>query len=48
LILMYFYNNKKHSRPHIHAECGDDEVSIAIDDGTILSGHLRLPKLRLV
>ena len=24
LILMYFYDNKKHSRPHIHAEYGED------------------------
>ncbi len=45
LILMYFYDNKKHSRPHIHAEY---EASIAIDDGTVLSGSLPLSKLKLV
>ena len=48
LILMYFYDNKKHSRPHIHAEYGEFEASIAIDDGTVLSGNLPSSKLKLV
>ena len=48
LILMYFYDNKKHSRPHIHAEYGEYEASIAIDDGELLSGNLPLSKLKLV
>ena len=48
LILMYFYDNKKHSRPHIHAEYGEHEASIAIDDGSILSGSLPSSKLKLV
>jgi hypothetical protein len=46
LILMYFYDNKKHSRPHIHAEYGEYEASIAIDDGAVLSGNLPPSKLR--
>lgn len=48
LILMYFYDNKKHSRPHIHAEYGDDIASIAIEDGEILSGDLPPAKMKLV
>ena len=48
LILMYFYDNKKHSRPHIHAEYGEHEASIAIDDGSVLSGSLPPSKLKLV
>lgn len=48
LILMYFYDNKKHSYPHIHAEYGEYEASIAIDDGIVLSGSLPAPKLKLV
>ena len=35
LIMMYFYDNKKHSRPHIHAEYDDQIASIAIDDGEV-------------
>lgn len=48
LILMYYYDNKKHVQPHIHAEYGDDVASIAIDDGEILSGSLPLSKMKLV
>ena len=28
LILMYFYDNKKHNCPHIHAEYAEYEASI--------------------
>jgi len=45
---MYFYDNKKHNRPHIHAEYGEYEASIAIEDGSALSGGLPSSKLKLV
>jgi len=48
LILMYFYDDKKHKRPHIHAEYGEHEASVAIDDGSILAGSLPRPKMKLV
>lgn len=48
LILMYFHDNKKHSCPHIHAEYAEYEASIAIDDGSVLSGSLPSSKLKLV
>jgi hypothetical protein len=48
LILMYFYDNMKHSQPHIHAEYGEHEASIAIEDGDILSGSLPPSKMKLV
>ncbi len=48
LIMMYFYDNKKHSLPHIHAEYGDDSATIAIEDGAILGGSLPTAKMKLV
>ncbi len=48
LILMYFYDNKKHSMPHIHAEYGEHEASIAIEDGFVLGGTLPPGKMKLV
>lgn len=48
LILMYFYDNKKHNLPHIHAEYGEYQAAISIDDGTVLSGSLPSSKLKLV
>ncbi|MBT8420097.1 MAG: DUF4160 domain-containing protein [Gammaproteobacteria bacterium] len=48
LILMRFYDDNKHNLPHIHAEYGEHEASIAIDDGTVLGGSLPSSKLKLV
>lgn len=48
IILMYFYDNKKHSIPHIHAEYAEHVASISIEDGKILSGQLPAKKLKLV
>ncbi len=48
LILMYFYDNKKHSLPHIYAEYAEHEATIAIMDGSILGGSLPSAKMKLV
>ena len=48
LILMYFYDNKKHRTPHIHAEYGEHEATIAIEDESVLGGSLRPAKMKLV
>jgi len=48
LILMYFYDNKKHSIPHIHAEYGEFTATIAIEDGEVLEGNLPSAKMKLV
>ena len=48
IILMYFYGNKNHNTPHIHAEYAEYEASIAIETGEVLSGSLPAKKLKLV
>jgi len=48
LILMYFYDDKKHNVPHIHAEFAEYQASIAIQDGSLLSGELPAGKMKLV
>lgn len=48
IILMYFFDNKKHYRPHIHAQYGEKNAIITIDDGEVLEGSLPKPKLKLV
>ena len=48
LILIYFYDNKQHNTPHIHAEFAEYEASVAIDDGRVLAGSLPSSKLKLV
>ena len=48
LILMYFYDDKKHKMPHIHAEYGEYTASITIKDGAVLNGSLPPNKMKLV
>ena len=48
IILMYYFDNKKHKLPHIHAQYGDDEAVITIPDGRILEGSIPPSKQRLV
>ena len=47
-ISMYFMDNRRHHRPHIHARYQNDEVVVAIDDCEVLEGSLPPAKLRLV
>lgn len=48
IVSMYFMDNRRHNRPHIHAKYQDDEVVIGIPDGEVLEGNLPSGKLRLV
>ena len=48
LIKLYFYDDKKHSEPHIHAEYAEYQVSIAIKNGQVLEGSLPTSKMKLV
>lgn len=48
LIRLYSYDDKKHSEPHLHAEYGEYEASIAIESGKVLAGNLPKPKMKLV
>lgn len=48
IVLMYFFDNKKHKRPHIHAQYGEDEAVIEIPSGIVLEGTLKSSKLKLV
>jgi hypothetical protein len=42
IIYMFFSDDKKHHRPHIHAHYGDQAAVIAIDDGEVLQGDKRM------
>jgi hypothetical protein len=48
LILMYYYDDKKHNFPHIHAEYGEYHASINIETGEVLAGNLPKAKMKLV
>ena len=48
VIRMYFYDNKQHHMPHIHAEYAGEQAVFSINDGEILAGRLPSGKTRLV
>lgn len=48
IIMMYYFDNQKHQRPHIHVKYQDDEAVIAIPEGELLEGKLQRSKLKLV
>lgn len=45
---MYFIDNKKHKKPHIHAQYQNKEAVVSISDGRVLDGSLPPAKLKLV
>jgi len=40
IISIYFHDNRRHHRPHLHARYQDEDVVIAIPDGEVLEGRL--------
>lgn len=48
IVMMYFFDNKKHQSPHIHVKYQDDEAVLSLPDGKILTGSIPSNKLKLV
>lgn len=48
IVLMYYFDNKKHQEPHVHVEYSGEEAVISIRDGNVMEGSLRSTKLKLV
>ena len=48
VILMFYFDDMRHNRPHIHAQYAEYEALIAVDNGDVLDGDLPRSKMRLV
>jgi len=48
IIYLYYYDNKEHRTPHIHAEYQEQKAVLSIPDGNVISGEIPKNKLRLV
>ena len=48
IIYMYFFDNKKHNKPHVHAEYGEHTAVLSIEGGEVLDGRLPNKKLKMV
>ena len=48
IILMYYFDNRRHHQPHIHVQYSDEEAVISKPEGDLMEGSLRSAKLKLV
>jgi hypothetical protein len=48
IVMMYYFDNRRHHEPHIHVQYGEEEAVISIPEGNILEGAIRTNKLKLV
>ena len=48
IVLMYYFDNRKHHQPHIHVQYSEEEAVVSIPDGNIIEGSIRTAKLKLV
>lgn len=48
IISLYFFDKKRHKKPHIHARYQDEEAVIAIPEGKLLEGSLPKNKMKLI
>jgi hypothetical protein len=48
IIYLYFFDDERHNKPHIHARYQGQQASFSIDDGGLLAGEIPAAKARLV
>ena len=48
IISMYFIDNKKHKKPHIHVKYQGEEAVLSIPEGKLLEGNIQIGRLKLV
>ena len=48
IVSLYYIDNKRHNRPHIHVKYQEHEVVLGIPEGDILEGSIPRNKLKLV
>ncbi len=48
IVSMYFVDNRRHKRPHIHVKYQEHEMVLGIPEGEILEGSMPGNRLKLV
>lgn len=48
IVSLYFVDNKRHKKPHLHARYQMNEAVVSIPDGKILEGKLPPAKMRIL
>lgn len=48
IVYMYFFDNKKHNKPHIHAEYGEYTAVFSIPEGSLLDGNFPIKQSKML
>ena len=48
IVSLYFMDNRRHKKPHIHVKYQEHEVVISIPDGDVFEGSIPRNKMKLV
>lgn len=48
IVSLYFLDNRRHGKPHLHARYQEDEAVVSLPEGELLEGRLPQAKMRLL
>ena len=48
IVSMYYFDQRRHHRPHLHVKYQEQEVVLSIPEGEVLEGALKRNKMKLV
>ncbi len=48
IVSMYYFDKRRHHRPHIHVRYQEQEAVLSIPEGDVLEGGLKRNKMKLV
>jgi hypothetical protein len=48
IVRLFYFDNKRHNKPHIHIEYQDEAAVVEIESGLMIAGNFPTKKLKLV
>ena len=48
IVSLYFQDDRRHNRPHVHVKYQNDEAVVSIPEGELLEGSVPPAKMKLV
>ena len=48
IVSLYFQDNRRHHRPHVHVRYQEDEAVVSIPEGELLEGGIPATKMKLL
>lgn len=48
IVSLYFFDNRRHEKPHIHVQYQEEQAVLSIPEGEILEGSIKSNKVKLI